>query len=965
MVRAAPATKTKRKPADFKRPKRKVGRRVAPAANVTSVGITSRRINLLEQSLLQDKSHAAQLTHRHQALPALLQQIGHYNAHMRQRALQGLKELAAQDTASNLRANASVLLERFLPALLDEEGVVRDAAVQAWKAMLPVLARALKPFATLVVTYFCSGLTHLQVGVRQDALKAMNELVDVAPALVQQDAGPAAQSRLLENFRDLIGAAQTQGIRMKNTYDVLATASEASSSRRAKQTEGRQKMRGSKKAEGPSGALALRFVALKVLHKVLLLISTEPRSKSAKALTQSARSAAVVPTTKTLLLYPVPQLVATGMSATTASSMTNAASTTGCASWQEKTRALLPALLELWLECLDGSSDALSDVHVEHMKYIVECTTAVVGANTDLLDANVDGARKSEFFQTVLKLQERLLAPESYPMLPSASAALSVTSDGSGALSRWHGLNVSLSKLACAFLRLPAFTSVSVKDMPQDETLEERVCSYVITTLAKYKETHELRAVASMQNVLWPLLEVVGLILDSASQRSNPLGSERTTNGEQIRLLGAVTEFYVLCTPKSVSFRTCTAFVIRQLDTALRGQQRQSQKLEWPMVMQWVVCFAELLSQLDLQHMELGRRCLLALISVLKQLPAEFADGDQMDGVLTNLSSFFNLAAVVPPSVPEDEQQRMPVRTHFDALGAADQLAFAAIVYHLPCYPVHLLRALASCCKSPRIYSEAKSFLVDVLFQRREAVDLAHIVSFFVSTALAPVEANADQQQQQLQLVDHVCRTFLAMNLGSSLPKILAPTLAKAQSRKEMTSIELHTLMVLYRACVSSAMIHSAEAHQQRSDIPEEMERELLSLCVKVFEDYFASLTSAQSTPMDDNDTQQQERLLVQTCVSTLALGERNIFAKFLDEFLVVQQLCPIVTCRLRVLQALVRSPNLAGAFRRHQSHMEKLLQLVEQQHADERDLVPLVRQLRGDLELLSVGQLINDDCSK
>ncbi|KAF1781176.1 Pre-rRNA-processing protein IPI1/Testis-expressed sequence 10 protein [Phytophthora cactorum] len=879
MARAAIATKTKKKPADFKRPKRKVGRRAAPAANVTSVGITSRRINLLEQSLLQDKAGAAQLTHRRQALPELLQQVGHYNAH------------------------------RFLPTLLDEEAVVREAAVQAWKAMLPVLRSALAPFATLVATYLCSGLTHLQVGVRQDALKAIGEL---------------ALARLLENFRDLICAAQTQGIRMMNTYDLLL-GTDSSSLAGKKGANGRKNHKAkqkNKKPKAPSGALALRFSALKVLHKLLLSVSVSQGNGKINA----ARSASV-PTTKTLLLFPTPQLVTASLFA--AASMTTSSGEKASASWQEKVRALLPALLEL----------RTLGRHVEHMKYIVECTTAVVGANTDRLNIDEDEAKTNEFFQAALKLREELLAPESFPMLPSPSATLAAA-DGPG-LSRWHGMNAALATLACEYLRLPTLMRGSDKE----EALEQRVCSYVVTTLVKYKETAELRAVASMQNVLQPLLEVVTLILESASQRSEDI---EKTAAERTLLLDAVTQFYVLCTPKSVSFRSCTAFAVEQLEIALRGQQRQSYKLAWPMVMQWVVCLADLLGQLDSQHMELGRRSLLALISVLKQLPAEFATGNQMDGVLANLAAFFDLAAVPSASMTEDDKQRMLARTRFDAL-APDQLAFVALVYHLPRYPVSLLRALASCCKSPRIYNEAKSFLVDILFQRREAVDLAHIVSFLVSTALAPVETNALQQRQQLQLVDHVCRTFVAMNLGNSLPKILAPTLAKAQAREEMNATELHTLLLLYRTCVSSATAQT----QQRSEIPVELERELVSLCLKVVTTYSAS---EQATTPEEIDTREQERLLLETCVSTLVLGEMNIFASFLEELLVVEQQVSVLIRRLRVLQALVRTSSLAGAFRRHQGHVEQLVLAVEQQHAGEEDVAQLVRQLRGDLELLAVG---------
>ncbi|GMF22703.1 unnamed protein product [Phytophthora fragariaefolia] len=958
MARAAPATKSKKKPADFKRPKRKVGRRAAPAANVTSVGITSRRINLLEQSLLQDKSGAAQLTRRHLALPELLQQAGHYNAHVRQRALQGVRELAAQDAAANLRANAAVLLERFLPTLLDEEAVVREAAVQAWRAMLPVLRGALAPFATLVATYFCSGLTHLQVGVRQDALKAIGELVDQAPELLRQDAGREALARLLENFRDLICAAQTQGIRMMNTYDLLL-GSDATGSAAKKGPAGRKSQKAgqkkSKKPKAPSGALTLRFAALQVLHKLLLSVSVGLGSDKAGAAV-GTRSASV-PTTKALLLFPTPQLVATSMFAP--STATTSAGEKASASWQEKVRALLPALLDLWLECLEGSTDALSDVHVEHMKYIVECTTAVIGANIDLLNVDsLDDAANKEFFQAALKLREELLAPENFPMLPSASAALAAASDSLGALSRWHGMNAALSKLACEYLRLPALIRGSGKEASQSESLEQRVCAFAVTTLAKYKETPELRAVASMQNVLQPLLEVVTLILASVSTRNDATTSLEKPTDERSLLLEAVTQFYVLCTPKSVSFRSCTAFAVDQLEIALRGQQRPSQKLPWPMVMQWVVCLADLLGQLDPHHMKLGRRSLLALISVLKQLPTEYATGDQMDSVLMNLSAFFDLAAMPSPSMTEDEKQRMLAKTRFDALGAADQLAFVALVYHLPRYPVSLLRALASCCKSKRIYSEAKSFLIDILFQRREAVDLAHIVSFLVSTALAPVDANAHQQRQQLQLVDHVCSTFVAMNLGNSLPKILAPTLAKAQAREEMNSMELHTLVQLYRTCVSSASSRSVEAHQQRSDIPAEMERELVNLTVRILVNFCAAPSSDQATTPEEVDSHEQEQLLVETCVSTLTYGEVNIFASFLDDLLAAQQPVLALIRRLRVLQALVRTSNLAGAFRRHQNHVGHLLDLLEQQHGGEDDIAQLARKLRGDLKLLAVGRL-------
>ncbi|KAI9910128.1 hypothetical protein PsorP6_010114 [Peronosclerospora sorghi] len=371
-----------------------------------------------------------------------------------------------------------------------------------------------------------------------------------------------------------------------------------------------------------------------------------------------------------------------------------------------------------------------------------------------------------------------------------------------------------------------------------------------------------------MQNVLAPLLEVVNLMVTSVSYRISVPVAKKNAIEKEIRLLDAVTQFFVSCTPKSLSFRSCTSFVVNQLEIALRGQQRQRLKLPWPMLMQWVVCLATFLGQLDPQHMELGRRTFVALISVLKQLPVEFTKGDQMDYVLINLSNIFDVAGVPSSSMTEDERKRMRAKTRFDALAAADQLAF-----------------------------------------RREAIDLAHINSFFVSTALASVEDKA--HEQQLKLVHHVCRTLLAMKLGNSLSKILTSTLAKVHAGGTMNLMKMHVIMLLYRVCIASAT-RSAE---ERADIPVEMERELVDLNVKILVN---CMRSSATEHFDATNARDQELLLVETCISTLVLGEINLFTMFLDKLVVGQEPEQVVTHRLRVLQALGRTSSLAGPFRRH-----------------------------------------------
>jgi hypothetical protein len=128
--------------------------------------------------------------------------------------------------------------------------------------------------------------------------------------------------------------------------------------------------------------------------------------------------------------------------------------------------------------------------------------------------------------------------------------------------------------------------------------------------------------------------------------------------------------------------------------------------------------------------MALGRQCLFTMISVMKQLPTELATNGAADSVLQNLEGFFNLTT-------QDSTQ-----FRFHDLSASDQLEFVPLVYHLPSYPVGLLRALASCCKSARVHLDAKSFLMDILHQRIEVLDLAHFVSFLMSGILGRVQGD-------------------------------------------------------------------------------------------------------------------------------------------------------------------------------------------------------------------------------
>lgn len=937
------AAKAKKKPADFKRPKRKVGRRAPQAANVTSVAIASRRINMLEQSVLADAKGDA-VTHRGLALQELLAQIGHYNAHVRQRALLGLRELATAH-AGRVLANVAVVLERFLPALADEEAVVRDAAVAAWKVLAPALAagKSLKPFAKLVTVYFCSGLTHLQVGVRQDTLRAIGALLDVAPELLSVDAGLEQLGRLVENFRDLIATTQAQGIKVTNIYDALSfkkgtaatsTSSNSAGGRGADSTDA--KSRSGAKKKSAAGAFTLRFAALKVLHRLLASIdfsvaATTDATVRGHAL-PAARSASIR-TVRTVLLYPTPVVGARTFESEQLRSV---------GFWQHKSQSLLPLLLDLWVECLDGDVEALSDEYVEHMQFIIESVTVVLAANREFLAAHPDDA----LARVARRLQEHLLRP--FPLFP----AHNIVHSGDAYLSTWYGINVALAKFACVFLSLPPSL--------QTPALERRVFAFVVAAFAKYEASDELRSLSGTHAVVRSLLEVVTLLLTTGSAKLR--SKDASAHVDQEELLECFTRLYNRTSSKSVTFRICTAFVLDQLASETTPWPK------WALVMQWMTCFGSLLGHLEVAHMELGRRCLLAMISVLKQLPSEWAAGEQMQRILTNLVHFYSLA---PPVVgpPSSDTKAAKQLTQFDALSGEDQMAFVALVYHLPQYPVELLRALASCCKSERVAVSAKSFLMDILFQRRDCLDLAHLVSFLMSSVLArhvESEAATTSNARHLELVHHVCTIFRSMHLGATLPQILAPALARhAATLDAMELVELHTLVLLYRVCFATApSTQSVNDSVMTRDVPSEMEQHVLALSDKVLRECVRP-----PQPGQDGDA---ERALVADLLDVVALSD-SVFLSLLQALVgAAHERSDDVSSaelarRLRVFQALTRAASLTASFVRNQQAVATIVRelegSIESTSGTERtsdDISRLVRQLQGDLELLVVGSTVN-----
>ncbi len=443
-------TRQKKKPGDFKRPKRKVGRKIAQS-NLTNASIQSRRINLTMQSVLLDKTGAA-VTHRNQALPDILSKMTHYNAQVRRDASFSLKELVLLHSTA-LMTNVAAILERLLQAMADDEAVVREAGIVAWKVCLSSLSsskseKALAPFVTLISVYFCSGLTHIKVGVREDTLKYIDALMDVSvfATLMANSLSSSDSGRLLENFKDLIAPKATV-LHLKNSYSLLAD--------KAKE----------KQAQLQTRVLKHRFFAVKTLHKYLLALS----SASTKLCDEVQNRDIQVISCHTLLMFPEPVIVDWNH---------QQVSNQGNVSWPQKAITLLSPLLALWLEC--HTDDSWNHECLKHMTLIVECAVVIVRSLHQDMDTSIVICLLEAFFAEFPKH-----SPES------------LTNDMSCA-HLWDALNTSIAEFGCECLDLQS-NSFDLKSI---------IASYIKSSFQRLAEEKEYRSTnhQGRLNVLHTLL---------------------------------------------------------------------------------------------------------------------------------------------------------------------------------------------------------------------------------------------------------------------------------------------------------------------------------------------------------------------------------------------------------------------------------------------------------------------------
>ncbi|PWA36422.1 ARM repeat superfamily protein [Artemisia annua] len=119
---------------DFKKIKRKIGRKLPPPKNATNTQVKSKAIVLPEQSLASDKAGLA-VSKKGLTLKELLTQTSHHNAKVRRDALIGIRDIFLKHPAE-LKMHRLSVIEKLRERMGDEDKIVRETLYQLLKAVI-------------------------------------------------------------------------------------------------------------------------------------------------------------------------------------------------------------------------------------------------------------------------------------------------------------------------------------------------------------------------------------------------------------------------------------------------------------------------------------------------------------------------------------------------------------------------------------------------------------------------------------------------------------------------------------------------------------------------------------------------------------------------------------------------------------------------------------------------------------
>ncbi|OWM74291.1 hypothetical protein CDL15_Pgr008605 [Punica granatum] len=176
---------------DFKKIKRKVGRKLPPPKNATNIQIKSKAIILPEQSVAIEKAGSA-TSKKGLVLDDLLKQTSHYNSKVRRDALTGIKELILKHPGE-LKAHKFALIEKLSQRIGDEDRLVKETLYELLKLDIQ------GSLILRMMTYIFRAMTHFSVEARLMAFKFLDLVVQNNSSTFLFYA-----EKILQNYEDIL-----------------------------------------------------------------------------------------------------------------------------------------------------------------------------------------------------------------------------------------------------------------------------------------------------------------------------------------------------------------------------------------------------------------------------------------------------------------------------------------------------------------------------------------------------------------------------------------------------------------------------------------------------------------------------------------------------------------------------------------------------------------------------------------
>ncbi|GFP86523.1 testis-expressed sequence 10 protein [Phtheirospermum japonicum] len=202
----AQSKKHKKGGVDFKKIKRKIGRKLPPPKNATNTEIKSKAIVLPEQSIVAEKAGLA-VSKKGLTLKELLQQTSHHNAKVRKDALFGIKDILLNHPVE-LKLHKLAVIEKLRERIADDDKLVRVKLLELFKLVIfPGCGKDNQgPLVSLMMAYIFNAMTQLSIDVRLMAFQFFDLVVQFYPSsfsLYAEKDIPA--SEILHAFEPVVG----------------------------------------------------------------------------------------------------------------------------------------------------------------------------------------------------------------------------------------------------------------------------------------------------------------------------------------------------------------------------------------------------------------------------------------------------------------------------------------------------------------------------------------------------------------------------------------------------------------------------------------------------------------------------------------------------------------------------------------------------------------------------------------